>query len=133
MVGLKPRRPCSATGKNVAIIGSGPAGLASAAQLNQSGHQVTVYERDDRIGGLLMYGIPPMKLEKHMVDRRVNLLIEEGVTFVTNAHVGVNKDIREIMEGQNALLLACGATEPQGFTHSRTELQGYPFLPWSFC
>ena len=124
---VEAQTPLQRTGKNVAIIGSGPAGLASAAQLNQSGHQVTVYERDDRIGGLLMYGIPPMKLEKHMVDRRVNLLIEEGVTFVTNAHVGVNKDIREIMEGQNALLLACGATEPRDLPIPGRDFKGIHF------
>ena len=119
--------PLQRTGMNVAIIGSGPAGLAAAAQLNQSGHQVTVYERDDRIGGLLMYGIPPMKLEKHMVDRRVHLLEEEGVTFVTNAHVGVNRDIRAIMEGQNALLLACGATQPRDLPVPGRDLKGVHF------
>src|ERR1044071_4800238 len=80
--------PLSRTGKNVAVVGSGPAGLACAAQLNRAGHKVTVFERDDRIGGLLMYGIPPMKLEKSIVDRRVKLLAEEGVTFVANTWVG---------------------------------------------
>src|SRR5580704_4180197 len=83
-----PEPPARRTGKKVAVVGSGPAGLACAAQLNRAGHEVTVFERDDRIGGLLMYGIPPMKLDKSIVDRRVKLLAEEGVEFVTNAWVG---------------------------------------------
>jgi len=82
------KTPESRTGKKVAVIGSGPAGLAAAAQLNKVGHSVTVYERADRIGGLLMYGIPNMKLGKNVVQRRVDLLEKEGVTFVTNADVG---------------------------------------------
>lgn len=100
--------------KNIAIVGSGPAGLAAAAQLNLAGHNVTVYERDDRIGGLLMYGIPNMKLEKDIVDRRVNLLKEEGVNFITNADVagsGENKvDVEQLLNENDALLLATGAT-----------------------
>src|SRR6476620_6326978 len=76
------------TGQTVAVVGSGPAGLAAAQQLNRAGHTVTVFERDDRIGGLLMYGIPPMKLEKNVVDRRVKLMAQEGVNFVTNAWIG---------------------------------------------
>jgi NAD(P)H-dependent glutamate synthase small subunit len=109
--------PTERTGKKVAIIGSGPAGLAAAAQLNLDGHDVTVYERDDRVGGLLMYGIPNMKLEKDVVDRRVNLLKEEGVKFVVNADVGGSGDnavaVSKLMDENDALLLATGATTPR--------------------
>ncbi|MEX0965105.1 MAG: glutamate synthase subunit beta [Pseudohongiellaceae bacterium] len=106
--------PQQRSAKKVAIIGSGPAGLAAAAQLNLAGHNVTVYERDDRIGGLLMYGIPNMKLEKDIVDRRVNLLKEEGVNFVVNADVGGTGanavDVNQLLTDNDALLLATGAT-----------------------
>ena len=87
---VKPRIPKKRTEKKVAVIGSGPAGLAAAAQLNKAGHWVTVFERDDRVGGLLLYGIPDFKLEKWVVERRVRLMEEEGITFKTNANVGVN-------------------------------------------
>jgi NAD(P)H-dependent glutamate synthase small subunit len=112
-----PQPPPSRTGKRVAIIGSGPSGLAAAAQLNKVGHTVTVYERADRIGGLLMYGIPNMKLDKGVVERRVNLLREEGVRFVTNADVGNREspnflDPGKLHEENDALLLATGATKP---------------------
>ncbi|GJM13347.1 MAG: glutamate synthase subunit beta [Pseudohongiella sp.] len=106
--------PQQRSNKKVAIIGSGPAGLAAAAQLNLAGHNVTVYERDDRIGGLLMYGIPNMKLEKDIVDRRVDLLREEGVNFVVNADVGGSGDnavdVEQLLNDNDALLLATGAT-----------------------
>ncbi len=106
--------PQKRSDKKVAIIGSGPAGLAAAAQLNLAGHNVTVYERDDRVGGLLMYGIPNMKLEKDIVDRRVNLLKEEGINFVVNADVGGSGDnavdVEQLMNDNDALLLATGAT-----------------------
>ena len=105
------------TGKKVAVVGSGPAGLAAAAQLNQHGHEVTVYERADRIGGLLMYGIPNMKLEKDVVDRRVKLLEAEGVKFQTNADVGGEGenaiDVKELLNDVDALLMATGATTPR--------------------
>ena len=91
--------PEKRTGKKVAVVGSGPAGLAAAAQLNRAGHTVTVFERDDRIGGLLMYGIPPMKLEKNIVDRRVKLMAQEGVNFVTNAWIGKTLPDREAAGG----------------------------------
>jgi glutamate synthase (NADPH/NADH) small chain len=112
-----PQPPPSRTGKTVAIIGSGPAGLAAAAQLNKVGHTVTVYERADRIGGLLMYGIPNMKLDKGVVERRVNLLREEGVKFVVNADVGNKEsanyvDPKQLYEQHDAVLLATGATRP---------------------
>ena len=88
----KAKPPKVRTGKKVAVVGSGPAGLAAADQLNKRGHQVTVYERDDRVGGLLMYGIPNMKLEKHVIGRKVQIMEEEGVVFVTGVNVG--KDIK---------------------------------------
>ena len=124
---VKARPPQRRTSKRIAIVGSGPAGLAAADQLNKVGHEVTVYERDDRIGGLLMYGIPPMKLEKQMVDRRVNLLREEGVNFVPGAHVGVNVDVQELVANQDALLLACGATKPRDLPIPGRELKGIYF------
>ena len=130
---VTPQPPVSRTGKKLAIVGSGPAGLAAAAQLNRAGHEVTVYERADRIGGLLMYGIPNMKLDKGVVERRVQLLREEGVKFVTCAHVGPPGDFptghmtetmqergcevqfidpNQLREENDALLLATGATQP---------------------
>ncbi|HIF76025.1 MAG TPA: glutamate synthase subunit beta [Porticoccaceae bacterium] len=109
--------PTIRTGKTVAIVGSGPAGLAAAAQLNLAGHSVTVYEREDRVGGLLMYGIPNMKLEKEIVDRRVNLLREEGVKFIVNADVGGegkhSVSGEDLLSMNDALLLATGATTPR--------------------
>jgi len=111
---VRANLPKLRTGKKVAVIGSGPAGLAAAAQLNQAGHEVTVYERADRIGGLLMYGIPNMKLEKDVVDRRVKLLEEEGVKFVTGVDVGGKGDnampADELLGKVDALCLATGAT-----------------------
>lgn len=106
-----PQPPAQRTGKTVAIVGSGPSGLAAAAQLNRAGHKVTVFERADRIGGLLMYGIPNMKLDKQIVERRINLLREEGVEFQVNADVGNNVDIQTIINDNDAVLLATGATE----------------------
>ncbi len=124
---VKAHPPATRSGKSVAIVGSGPAGLAAAAQLNQAGHRVTVYERDDRVGGLLMYGIPNMKLDKGVVERRLDLLREEGIEFVTNAHVGVNVDIKELYEKSDALLLACGATKPRDLPIPGRELSGIHF------
>ncbi|MFP6825414.1 MAG: glutamate synthase subunit beta [Pseudohongiellaceae bacterium] len=109
--------PVTRSGKKIAIVGSGPAGLAAAAQLNHAGHEVTVYERDDRIGGLLMYGIPNMKLGKDIVDRRVDLLAEEGVSFVVNADIGGAGEntiaVYQLLGDNDALLLATGATTPR--------------------
>lgn len=105
---VQPNMPDSRTGKKVAVIGSGPAGLAAADQLNSVGHHVTVFERDDRIGGLLTYGVPNMKLDKGIVQRRVDLLAEAGITFRTNANVGENVTMAEL-ESYDAILLACGA------------------------
>ncbi len=93
---VKPRNPNVRTGKKVAVVGSGPAGLAVAAQLNYAGHSVTVYERDDAAGGLLRYGIPDFKLEKWVVQRRISLMEEEGITFKYNANVGVNVSINDL-------------------------------------
>ncbi|GAA0077866.1 glutamate synthase subunit beta [Clostridium sp. CTA-5] len=105
--------PLKRTGKKVAIIGSGPAGLAAADILNKCGHKVTVYERSDRIGGLLMYGIPNMKLDKNVILRRVSLMAEEGVKFITNANVGENYNAREIIDEYDAVVLATGASQPR--------------------
>src|SRR5690554_926042 len=109
--------PTFRTGSKVAVVGSGPAGLAAAAQLNQAGHEVTVYEREDRIGGLLMYGIPNMKLEKKIVDRRVELLRAEGVRFVTRADIGGSSAnaiaVEALLADSDAVLLATGATLPR--------------------
>ena len=120
--------PQQRSDKKVAIIGSGPAGLAAAAQLNLAGHNVTVYERDDRIGGLLMYGIPNMKLEKDVVDRRVNILAEEGINFVANADVGGSGengvDVEQLLNDNDALLLATGATTARDLNIPNREGEG---------
>jgi NAD(P)H-dependent glutamate synthase small subunit len=114
---VKAEVPENRTGKAVAVIGSGPAGLAAAAQLNKAGHNVTVYEREDRIGGLLMYGIPNMKLGKDVVQRRVDLLHQEGIEFITNADVGGSGDnavdINDLYKENDAVLFATGATQPR--------------------
>jgi glutamate synthase (NADPH/NADH) small chain len=124
---VKPRMPRLRTGKTVAIVGSGPAGLAAADMLNQFGHQVTVLERDDRLGGLLMYGIPNMKLDKQIVQRRLDLLETEGVAFVTGADVGRNVDPGELMEKHDAILLATGATKPRDLAIPNRHLDGIYF------
>ncbi len=107
---VTPKPRAESTGKKVAVIGSGPCGLAAAEQLNTAGHDVTVYERADRLGGLLMYGIPNMKLEKDVVERRVQLMRDAGVKFVVNADVGRNVDAAALVTGNDAVLLATGAT-----------------------
>jgi NAD(P)H-dependent glutamate synthase small subunit len=112
------------TGKRVAIVGSGPAGLAAADQLNRAGHSVTVYERADRIGGLLMYGIPNMKLDKALVDRRVSLMRDAGIEFVVNADIGRTHDAGEIRNSVDALLLATGATRARDLDVPGRELGG---------
>ncbi|MGN1080939.1 MAG: glutamate synthase subunit beta, partial [Acutalibacteraceae bacterium] len=106
---IKPNIPARRTGKRVAIIGSGPSGLACADQLNHRGHEVTVFEKSDRAGGLLMYGIPNMKLDKKIVDRRISLMTEEGVTFKTGCDVGENCDAKEILRDFDAVVLCGGA------------------------
>ncbi len=113
---VTPRPPLRRTGKQVAVVGSGPAGLAAAAQLNSVGHTVTVYERADRVGGLLMYGIPNMKLDKRkVVERRIQLLEQEGVRFVVNTEIGKDLPAPELMQRYDAVILATGATVPNDF------------------
>ncbi|MCA9175717.1 MAG: glutamate synthase small subunit [Planctomycetales bacterium] len=124
---VAPCPPATRTGKRVSIIGSGPAGLAAAAQLNKAGHEVHVYERADRIGGLLMYGIPNMKLGKDVVERRVDLLRAEGVQFHTNANVGENIDAQKLYDQSDAVLLATGATKPRDLPIPGRELNGVHF------
>src|SRR5678816_2392059 len=115
------------TGKKVAIVGSGPAGLAAAAQLNQAGHWVTVFERADRVGGLLRYGIPEFKMEKSILDRRLDIMTAEGVTFQTNANVGVNVPVEDLRKNFDSLLLAGGATLPRDLSIPGRELDGIHF------
>lgn len=124
---VKPRKPNLPTGKKVAVIGSGPAGLAAAAQLNYAGHQVTVFERDDAPGGLLRYGIPDFKLEKWVVQRRIDLLEKEGVVFRCNANVGVNVSINDLLRDHHAIVLATGSTVPRDLSIPGRELQGVHF------
>jgi glutamate synthase (NADPH/NADH) small chain len=119
-----PEPPAVRTGKKVAVIGSGPSGLACAAQLNKAGHSVTVYERADRIGGLLMYGIPNMKLDKKYVQRRVDLLVAEGVTFVTNTEIGKDIPASQLKEEFDAIVLCGGATKGRDLNIEGRELKG---------
>ena len=124
---VKPHLPALSTGKRIAIVGSGPAGLAAADQLVKVGHGVTVFERDDRIGGLLMYGIPSMKLDKSIVDRRIDVMRQSGVEFVTDADVGRNVDPEELRQEFDAILLATGATRPRDLSIPGRELNGVHF------
>lgn len=124
---MKPQIPKVRSDKKIAVIGSGPAGLAVADLLNRRGHNVTVYERDDRIGGLLMYGIPNMKLDKKIVERRVNLMKAEGVTFITNADVGRNVDAKQLLSEYDAVALCCGAKKPRPLSAQGSEAQGIRF------
>jgi glutamate synthase (NADPH/NADH) small chain len=119
--------PLVRTGKRVAVVGSGPAGLAAAAQLNRAGHSVTVLERADRIGGLLRYGIPAFKLEKRFLDRRLELLREEGVEFRTNCNVGVNVSVEDLRREFQAIVLAGGATAPRDLNVPGRDLGGIHF------
>jgi glutamate synthase (NADPH/NADH) small chain len=122
-----PEYPTVRTGKQVAVIGSGPAGLACAAQLNRVGHWVTVFERADRIGGLLMYGIPNMKLEKTVVQRRVDLMAAEGIQFVTSTHVGRDFPADQLMKKFDAVVLCGGATRPRDLCLEGRNLRGIRF------
>ncbi|KAG0576679.1 hypothetical protein KC19_5G099100 [Ceratodon purpureus] len=127
---MVPRPPQKRTGKKVAVVGSGPAGMAVADQLNKAGHTVTVYERSDRVGGLMMYGVPNMKTDKeHVVQRRVDLMAAEGVQFVVNAHVGVDPvySVESLRLDHDALVLACGATKPRDLPIPGRELKGVHF------
>ena len=125
---MVPRPPAVRSGHRVAVIGGGPAGMAAADQLNKAGHSVIVYERSDRVGGLMMYGVPNMKTDKmDIVQRRVDLMAAEGVTFVTNAHIGREVDVRGIADATDALVLAAGATKPRDLPIEGRELKGVHF------
>ena len=124
---IHPEPPEQSTGKRVAIVGSGPAGLAAAQQLRRAGHSVTVYEKNDRIGGLLRYGIPNFKLEKHVIDRRIEQMRAEGIQFITNAHVGVNVPVEELTRHYEAILLCGGAEQPRDLGIPGRELKGIHF------
>ncbi len=124
---VKPRKPNMRTGKKIAVVGSGPAGLAAAAQLNYAGHSVTVFERDDEPGGLLRYGIPDFKLEKWIVERRIALMKEEGVMFKCNANVGVNIRLNDLLREYHAIVLASGSTVPRDLDIPGRDLKGVHF------
>lgn len=124
---IKPKKPAVRTGKKIAVVGSGPAGLAAAAQLNYAGHTVTVFERDDAPGGLLRYGIPDFKLEKWVIDRRIKLMEEEGVIFTCNANVGVNISINDLLREFHAIVLAGGSTVPRDLNIPGRNLKGIHF------
>ena len=119
--------PPARTGKTVAVVGAGPAGLSVADLLNKRGHKVTLYERDDRVGGLLMYGIPNMKLEKWVIDRRVDILKEEGIEFVTGCNVGVDITAEELAARYDAVVLCCGAKQARDLTVPGREADGVYF------
>ncbi len=123
----KAKPPVNRTDKKIAVVGSGPAGLAAADQLNARGHHVTVYERNDRIGGLLRYGIPNMKLEKHIIDRKLAVMEEEGVTFVTGADVGRSVKAKKLLADYDAVILACGASEPRDISAPGRDAAGIYF------
>lgn len=124
---IQPEPPKVRTGKRIAVIGSGPSGLAAADQLNHRGHQVTVFERSDRIGGLLRYGIPNMKLEKQVIDRRVDIMKAEGVEFVTGTNVGIDVKPARLMREYDAVILACGASNPRDIKVPGRESKGIYF------
>lgn len=124
---IKPTPPKSRTGKRIAVVGSGPAGLAAAVQLNKAGHWITVFERSDRIGGLLRYGIPDFKLEKSVIDRRIRLMEQEGIIFRTNAHVGVNVSAEHLREEFDAIVLCGGASAPRDLRIPGRDLKGVHF------
>lgn len=124
---IVPKPPQKRTGKTVAVIGSGPAGLACAAQLNKAGHTVTVYERDDRIGGLLMYGIPNPHLDKDVVQRRVDILAEEGISFKTGIEVGKDIPANQLVDDYDSVVICTGATKPRDLDIEGRELNGIHF------
>ena len=123
----KANPPKVRTGKKIAVIGSGPSGLATADQLNKRGHEVTVYERNDRVGGLLRYGIPNMKLEKSVIDRKVKIMEEEGIHFVTNANVGENVSAKKLLEEYDRIVLCCGASNPRDINVPGRDAKGIYF------
>jgi len=115
------------TGKRIAVVGSGPAGMAAAQQLARAGHAVTVFEKSDRIGGLLRYGIPNFKMEKHLIDRRLEQMRREGVDFVVNTHIGVNKKASDLRDDFHAIVIAGGAEHPRDLKVPGRELKGIHF------
>lgn len=125
---VKPHPPEVRTGKRVAVVGSGPSGLACAQRLNSRGHSVTVYEKDDRIGGLLMYGIPNMKLEKQIVDRRVKLMTDEGIEFKTGIDVGKDISPDELLKTYDAVVLCCGAGNARDLKAENRDIKGIYIL-----
>ncbi|MEC9376037.1 MAG: glutamate synthase subunit beta [Pseudomonadota bacterium] len=124
---LAPRAPNHLTGKTIAVVGSGPTGLAAAEQLNFVGHEVTVYEREDRVGGLLMYGIPNMKLDKDIVNRRIKMMTEAGIKFITNTDIGKDKKMVDLIQSFDAVLLATGSTIPRDLSVPGRDLKGIHF------
>ena len=124
---IRPEPAAAKTGKRVAVVGSGPAGLAAAQQLARAGHEVTVFEKADRVGGLLRYGIPNFKMEKHLIDRRLEQMRGEGVRFQTNAHVGVNVPVHVLRASFDAILLAGGSEQPRDLKVPGRELKGIHF------
>ena len=124
---IRPEPPARRTGKRVAVVGSGPAGLAAGQQLARAGYAVTVFEKNDRIGGLLRYGIPNFKMEKHLIDRRLDQMRAEGVRFEVNAHVGVNIPVADLRRDFHAILLAGGAEQPRDLKVPGRELNGIHF------
>jgi glutamate synthase (NADPH/NADH) small chain len=124
---IKPHIPEVRTGKKVAVIGSGPAGLAAAAQLNKAGHWVTVFERDDKVGGLLMYGIPDFKLEKWVIERRLKVMEAEGIIFITNANIGENVAASDLMKEFDAVVVCAGSTVPRDLPIPGRHLKGIHF------
>lgn len=124
---IKPEPPKNRTGKTVAVVGSGPAGLATADQLNKAGHTVTVFERAAEVGGLMRFGIPDFKFEKEVIERRVEFMRQEGVTFKTNTNVGVDISAKELVDGHDAVVLAGGSTVPRDIPIPGRELKGIEF------
>ena len=122
-----PKPPKVRTDKRIAVVGSGPSGLAVADQLNRRGHLVTVYERSDRVGGLLRYGIPNMKLEKHIIDRKIEVMKAEGVTFITDANIGENVKAKKLLEEYDSVVLACGASNPRDIKAPGRDANGIYF------
>lgn len=126
---VKPRIPKTRTGKKVAVVGSGPSGLAAAAQLNKAGHEVTLYERTDQIGGLLRYGIPDFKLDKKVIDRRVEVMKQEGIKFVTNTNIGTDIKMDDMLQDFDSIVLTMGSTVPRDLTIPGRHLKGiYPAM-----